>query len=354
MSAHALRCFFGLKGRRDAAIFFGLCLVVAACDRAPAGTPTEPETITSDAAGTATEAASNSWATRRSLTPWRKSMAAGTINGIVYVVGGQRRDGVALARVDAYNVATNTWSQVASLPGARVDPNGASMINGKLYVTGGSNGAGNRTRTLFVYDPGTNSWARKADMPRVSCGGDQGVIDGRLYVYTGCYSANSMGNVFFRYNPGTDTWVTRAAPPVDHHRGAGTVVNGRFYLASGFKLVQETPTNSEFEDLNAQLDVYNPATNSWTTRRNVQQKVSGAAAATLDGKLFLAAGVSFENPSDLLQVYDPVTNTWTMKAPLPNRHSDGAASVAGSRLFFVAGVEWLEPPGPSKFYGYTP
>lgn len=130
------------------------------------------------------------------------------------------------------------------------------------------------------------------------------------------------------------------------------MVNGRFYLASGFKLVQETPTNSEFEDLNA-LDVYNPATNSWTTRRNVQQKVSGAAAATLNGKLFLAAG-ELENPSDLLQVYDPVTNTWTMKAPLPNKHSDGAASVAGSRLFFVAGVEWLEPPGPSKFYAYTP
>jgi N-acetylneuraminic acid mutarotase len=319
--------------------------------------PTEPEAMTSPAADMSVVAASNTWATKRSLSPWRMSMPAGTINGIIYVVGGRGRAGAPLARVDAYNVATNTWSQVASLPSARAHLNGASMINGKLYVTGGSDMNGTWTRTLFVYNPGTNSWSRKADMPRASCDGDQGVIAGQLYVYTGCFAAKNLGRVFFRYNPAMNTWVVRAAPRFDHSSGAGAVVNGKFYLAGGYDLVEASPTNSEFEELNGKLEVYNPATNSWMTRAPMSRSKAGMAGAALNGKLYLAGGASSggEFPENTLQAYDPMTNMWMMKAPMPTRHSQGAATMAGGRLFTIWGYEYLEPSDtPSRVYAYTP
>jgi N-acetylneuraminic acid mutarotase len=338
---------------RNLLILVGLGSALTACNDVPSEpTDANSPTVTNESAEPSLSAlAANTWMTRQPLMPWRMQMAAGTISGTTYVVGGRARDGAALSRVDAYRVATNTWSQVASLPSARANPNGATMINGKLYVTGGSNQAGGSTRTLFVYDPEMNRWTRKADMPRPSCGGDQGMIGGMLYVYTGCYASDNAGAVLFRYNPNTDTWMMRAAPPNDHKDGAGAVVNGRFHLVSGFRLGCGA---TRCDDLHSELDVYNPATNTWMTRRPIPQKVSGASAVMLNGKLHIAAGNSFGEPSDLHQVYDPMSNTWMMQARLPSQHSHGAAAMAGGKVFYVAGIERLQPPGPSKVYAYTP
>jgi N-acetylneuraminic acid mutarotase len=346
---------------RIAGVGLGACLSLAACST-PDSDFTGPAAPSQESLSLA--AASNTWTMKRSLSPWRDGMAAGTIDGVIYVVGGERRDrSTALARVDAYTVATNSWTQVAFLPSARFAPNGASMISGKLYVTGGRNSSGNLTRTLYVYDPASNVWTRKTDMPTGGCGGDQGVINGQLYVYTGCYSERTMGAVFFRYNPSTNSWTKRAAPPVDHSSGAGAVINGKFYLAGGFNLVAATSTNSEFEEKTNQLDVYDPATNSWTTKRFMSFSRSGMAAAGLNGKLYLVGGNGFpsEFPLTTVEVYDPATDSWTNQAPLPIGTAFGAAAAAGGKLFYVSGLVYhgtLESqptvPGPSEVYAYTP
>jgi N-acetylneuraminic acid mutarotase len=95
-------------------------------------------------------------------------MPAGTINNVIYVVGGAKQtEPSILRRLDAYDVATNTWSTRQRLPGARSSMNGASVIAGKLYVTGGfkltCTGACTtfQTKTLFVYNPRSDSWVRK-------------------------------------------------------------------------------------------------------------------------------------------------------------------------------------------------
>jgi N-acetylneuraminic acid mutarotase len=351
--------------KRNAAIWLGfcLCILLAACDSDQPTDPTPPSL--SEAVLTDPQSLSNSWAAKRSLMPGRIFMAAGAINGIIYVVGGRRADQSTseirpIARVDAYNVATNTWSQVASLPGAREELNGASVINGKLYVTGGrsnmvSNFLFKATKTLFVYDPGTNSWTRKADMPHAGCAGVQSVIEGQLYVYLPpvgggafCDGSSEMG-LFFRYNPSTDTWMRRAAPPSDHKDGAGRVINNQLYLAGGWKLspcaVNGEPTFCD--ELSAQLDVYNPASNTWATRARLPGIESGMAAAVLNEKLFLVGGFgrASEFALDNVDAYNPLTNRWMAKAPLPMGSTGGAAATVDGRIFYISGTQ---------VYAYTP
>jgi N-acetylneuraminic acid mutarotase len=334
-----------------AVIAFCLCSAVAGCEQ-KSDDSTGPEPTE----GASLAVASNTWTIKHSLSPWRRAMAAGTINGIVYVAGGIRLDSRTLSRVDAYNVATNTWSQMASMPGARAEPNGASMISGKLYVTGGRNANGVAVRTLFVYDPGTNTWSRKADIPQVGCSGTQGVIGGQLYAYTGCF-AELVNGVFFRYDPATNTWLRRATPPTDHSGGAGGVINGRFYLVGGYKIlhcsVNGQPSTCSQDD-NA-MHVYNPATNSWTSKALIPVKLHEASAVVLGGKLYVVGGET-EFGSNDAQVYDPASNTWSQKAALPQETYDGAAAVAGGKIVFLAGVDDQQPvfPGPSKVYVYTP
>ena len=302
-----------MSHRRNTAICLGFCALLAACDSAQ---PTDPSPSgLSPAASADLPTLANSWMAKRTLSPDRQVMAAGTINGIIYVVGGRHIDWNTfivrlLARVDAYNVATNTWSRVASMPGPREEPNGASMINGKLYVTGGRGSAltpegfFKPTKTLFVYDPRSNTWTRKRDMPQVGCGGVQGVINGMLYVYMPsvrwCDTFGSGGTVvrFYRYNPATDTWVSRAIPPSGS--GSGGVINGKFYLAGP----------------DSRLHVYDPMSNTWTTRASMPESRDGMAAAVLNGKLYLVGGfnASSEFPLRTLEVYNPQTNRWMLQA----------------------------------------
>jgi N-acetylneuraminic acid mutarotase len=337
---------------RAGTLLLGIAVVVTGCAAPVDRDPTGPEATSAAPAALAT---SNTWTPKRSLSPWRQAMAAGTINGIIYVAGGQRSGGMALARVDAYNPATDTWSAAASMPGARAEPHGASMIGGKLYVTGGWNASGVSTRTLFVYDPGTNTWSRKADIPQPGCGGTQGVINGQLYVYTGCYATGAFG-VFFRYDPGSNTWLRRAAPPTDHLQGAGGVINGKLYLVGGWK-ASSCEVNGEpaiCDDLDNALHVYNPATNAWTRKAFIAVKRTGMSAAVLGGKLFVVGGDTEAGGYDTY-VYDPGTNTWAQKAPLPKVTSNGVAAIAGGKLVYVGGAE-RQPaaPGPSKVYVYNP
>ena len=327
------------------AVTASLCGVLSACYDAASSGPSAPN------AGATTDAVValvNNWTTGSSLSPWRMGMAAGSVGGKIYVVGGRSRSSTALSRVDVYDVASNSWSSARPLPARRWIPNGASMINGKLYVSGGLDPDGTPTKTLFVYDPSTDRWTRKADLPQPSCGGAQGVISGRLYVYTGCYAKDFAG-VFFRYDPSTNGWVKRPAPPVDHSSGAGGVVDGRFHLVAGFA----PGCGGTCDALGRTHHVYEPGTNSWATRAPISTIRSGMAAAWLNGQFYVAGG-SAEFELAAFEAYDPVANRWTTKASLPRATTAGAAATMGGKLFFVSGRDMQSAvTGPSRLYVYT-
>jgi N-acetylneuraminic acid mutarotase len=302
--------------------------------------PTGPDGVN---AATATAAASNAWAVKRSLSPWRFGSAVAAVGGKLYLVGGFRRVN-GIARTDAYDIATNTWSEVAPLPSARSLLPGASVIDGKVYVASGRNAAGDFTRTLYVYNPTGNTWSRKADLPQTPCYSQaQGVISGKLYLFLGCTPSQASGGVFFRYDPATNSWTRRAAPPpASRSGGVGTAVGGKFYLVS--------PGGA--------MHAYDPAGNAWTARAGIGNIPSNSAPASLGGKLYLLGGHHIEFETDTVMVYDPAANKWSSRAHLPNKAEYGAAVGYNGRLYYVTGVEYMQSPccfyGPSRLWVYMP
>jgi N-acetylneuraminic acid mutarotase len=267
----------------------------------------------------------DSWSTRSPMPKPNFFLQAGTLNGVIYVLAGY--DVSLGSRVlQAYNVATNTWSARRSLPSVRHGLNGASALNGRLYVTGGRNNSEAFTKTLYVYNPATNTWVRKADLPVASSCGAQAVIGGQLYVYAGC--TRSGGHYFWRYNPATNTWVTRRPPPTVHQEAAAGVIGGKFYLAGG---------RNNSDDDNLALHVYNPATNGWATRAPMPAPVIRSASGVLNNKLHVVGGTSGGIRTATLTVYTPATNTWTTKAPVPTARWGAAGAVANGRLFVISG-----------------
>jgi N-acetylneuraminic acid mutarotase len=214
-----------------------------------------------------------SWTTKASMPTPRAGLVGAVLQNasgqyLFYAIGGSNENNSAMRRVEAYNAATNSWSRRANLPFDRTSAS-AAAIGGKIYLVGGFNLTGVLTRTLYVYTQATNTWTKKASLPVGGNRAISGVIGGKLYVVTG----DANGSRLYRYDPATDAWTRRADPQKTHLGGIGGVIDGKLYVAWGRTLQTTDPYHASFT-----VDVYNPATNQWTT------KLTYAYAGGLDGQ----------------------------------------------------------------------
>jgi Kelch motif len=311
----------------------GLSLTLGACS----SDTTEPNPAAAAPQVPEFAVTSNTWLTRADL--WsteRYWMATATVKNsagesIMYVIGGKTDpgdcecNGGSLSKVQAYNVATNTWTIRAPLPMPLYSTNGAGVINGKIYVSGGVASYRNHRAELYMYDPATNTWSRKHDMPLPSWRGVTGVINGRLYVLPGCAQSNvddcllQVPLVFYRYNPVTDRWTSLPAPLSRRIDGVAGVIGGKLYVAGG---VDGTHAASH-------VHVFDPTTNQWTSKASIPAGQFGAAGAALAGKLYVIGGrTPVFTEVGWNSVYDPLTDTWTRRASLPTAR----AAIAASRV----------------------
>ena len=58
-----------------------------------------------------------------------------------------------------YNVASNTWSTVASMSSATTEAAAVMGPDGLIYVMGGKNSDGSQRSAVKAYNPATNTWS---------------------------------------------------------------------------------------------------------------------------------------------------------------------------------------------------
>ena len=74
----------------------------------------------------------------------------------------------------------------------------------------------------------------------------------------------------------------------------------------------------------ANLEVYDPVTDTWSTKANMLTSREGLAAAAIDGKLYVAGGANgptgiggrSEERLSTVERYDPSANVWEEVAPM--------------------------------------
>ena len=239
----------------------------------------------------------------------------------------------AQATIAWFHAGTLGWSAKANMPTARYLM-AAGAIDGKIYVVGGSTSYSSRTNKLEVYDPATDTWTTKTNMPTERHNLAAGAIDGKLYVVGGwSYSFKTALEV---YDPATDTWSTKANMPTKREGLAAAAIDGKLYVVGGWN-------GSDFAGglrWRSTLEVYDPATNTWSTKANIPTPRTNPAAVAIDGKLYVVGGRNVDGYAtglDVLEVYDPVTDTWSTKANMPTgRHGLAAVPIFGL-LYAVGG-----------------
>jgi N-acetylneuraminic acid mutarotase len=317
-----------------------LGLALAACNEDATTQPSTTEV--SDQSALAVTAAAGQWVTRADMpSTTRTDLATAMVlnssgQSILYAIGGRTPTGGSLSRLQAYNVATNTWSWKASMPAPLFASNGTGVIGGKIYISGGFTSPWALNLGFYMYNPATNRWTRKSDPPGTSYRGVTGVINNKLYVATQCEQedcepvSTAIGRFLYRYDPATDQWTTLAPPPrYEVGLNAGGTIGGKLYVTGGGNKVA----------------VYDPSTDQWTLKTTANQVEGVYAGATLGAKLYAFGTGTF--------VYDPSTNAWTRLTSMP---SDRPSRMAASRVVLngKARIEVVGGPRPGNNLAFVP
>jgi hypothetical protein len=109
------------------------------------------------------------------------------------------------------------------------------------------------------------------------------------------------------------------------------VVHGKIYVTGGYVPNSSSLTGSSFVSLN---EVYNPETDSWTTKAEVPTAVVSSRSAVVDSKIYIIQ-------NDLTQIYDAVTDTWSFGTSRP------LISISDFRTVATSGVNALK-----QVYGF--
>lgn len=195
--------------------------------------------------------ASDTWDTSSANLPSPRShaRAATAPSGKIYVMGGETSAGSPWSctnLVHEYDPGTDSWSAKGPMPSVRCSFGMATATNGKIYVVGGITDSANTMADAFMheYDPATDSWTQLAAMP----GGARaalalvGSANGRLYAIGGFDASATQLDRVEEYDPSTDTWS--ANTPINLARadlGAAEVAN-RIYAIGGWHLVSGVMT----------------------------------------------------------------------------------------------------------------
>lgn len=187
-----------------------------------------------------------------------------------------------------------------------------------------------------VEDPeDLGTWTNAAAMPtsRKEIANATVVHDGKIYVFGGVASNATMTDKLEIYDIASDSWSTGSVLPFPVWRTCAAAVNGKIYVFGGYTSLTSFPFNPS----NRVLE-YNTTDDSWTEKQTMPVQRGAAVALTLDNKIHLIGGANNQalNRHD---IYDPATDTWTAAAGMSTTRSGLTGAVSGNSIYVMGGYE---------------
>ena len=216
------------------------------------------------------------------------------------------------------------------------------LLNGKVAVLGGDDGSLSFSvfATFESYDPGTNTWASLLNMPTPRTELATAVSNGKLYAISGAIDlVDDTTTAVEVYDSTVGRWTTAPSVLTDREEAAAAELNGTIYVLGGISEQSSVPLNS--------VEAYTPPTlkqTSWQYVAPMPTGRYGLAAVSLNGKLYAISGVQADplDPnnnlvaSNVVEVYDPASDTWSEAPPIPTVHGGAEAHVLNGKIYVLA------------------
>ena len=89
----------------------------------------------------------------------------------------------------------------------------------------------------------------------------------------------------------------------------------------------------------AKVEIYDPATDTWSTGPDLPTPRGGLGAAVLDGQAYVVGGETTAEALSTVEALDLATQSWTPSEALPTpRHGAGVVSTGG-RVWVIGGAD---------------
>jgi N-acetylneuraminic acid mutarotase len=135
---------------------------------------------------------------------------------------------------EAYDLATDTWTQLAPMPTPR-NHLGAAAMHGRIHAVVGRADGDFELTTHEVYDPATDSWRTGPAVPTGRSGVAVLAHDGFVYVFGG-ETFTEPQRTFAdaeRYDPRAQRWERLPPMPTARHGLGATPLGTSIYVISG-------------------------------------------------------------------------------------------------------------------------
>jgi N-acetylneuraminic acid mutarotase len=277
--------------------------------------------------------------------PRTRHTATRLLDGKILIVGGSRASNDHLAEVELFDPATGVSSQVAALHTPRHQHTATLLPNGRVLIVGGYSLPQQWLSDAEVYDPAANTWTIVSPPHKHGVEHTATVLkDGRVLVVGGCIGSSLCTDRVDIFNPQTNAWTEALSLPSDRASHTAQLLNdGRVLIAGGGRGIDNVP-------LGGDALLYDPQMNTWApTGSMVTMRLAAQAVQLADGRVLVTGGLDTENPSNPLlsastEIYDPASNTWTSTAHLSQiRVQHNLVRLEDGKVLAIGGVR--DPEG---------
>ena len=291
-----------------------------------------------DSAGTALDtqdifdSTQNSWSTGAPGGTSRYHHSGTVIEDKVYYWGGQGSDGTLanMDRVDIYRFLEDRWDSTGGVGGRVRSSHSAVTYDSKIYFWGGKDSTGVVTSTLDIYDPDAEI-ADRFNTQSTSGGTarfDHTAIayQGKIYFWGGKLNAISRLDTMDIYDIASDSWSTGTLGGTERSNHSAVLVDGKIHYFGGTNLSGKLST----------VDIYDIASDSWLLGPPGLEVRSDHSSSLVSDVMYAWGGRdSQETVLNSLVVYP--TDQWLQGSSGGTARSHASVSESDGKLFFWGG-----------------
>lgn len=224
--------------------------------------------------------------------------------------------------------------------------NGTALINSRgmelaLINVGGFRSSSGITNEIAYYLPSTKQWQHLTSIPHIEqCNYGTAVLENELYVVGGCYNVCLKEYIHpfgFRYNPITSKWSTIKPMQTDRCRFSLNALEQCLYAVGG---VSEHDDEDLSDTDNSNVEVYDPAADSWKYVSSIPEKRSQHAGAAHNQFLYVSGGLERQRVLASFWRYDPKQDTWQTLPDMLRPRADHSMFGIDSKIYVCGG--WTE------------
>jgi len=240
-----------------------------------------------------------------------------------------------------------SWTDVAPLTHIRSHP-ATAVWGGKIYVFGGGGPRFASLNTVEVYDPQADRWELVSPMPTLRSGAVTSVINDKIYVVGGGFCKPDGKFRFLPtteiYDPATDTWSTGPDMGQPHDYPGCATLDNTIYIMGGHHpdATEGGPSEDPGFSYSEKLDVTSGG--GWQQIADMPTPRFAPMGVTWNKQVWAIGGCAYNAEADgvrdfdRIECYDPATNDWSGPGfPMPWPAAAHGVAQDGQNVYVIGG-----------------